>query len=108
MEWWTEIRPPNGPGVQFGGPTGIFSLVVLMSWWCALLKEKPEEERADCYRILKDIDQVFSMAINNMKNRPAISTAVLTAVPPLPSQSRKRGALEDTSSRKRASHGSLV
>ncbi|KAF9791998.1 hypothetical protein BJ322DRAFT_1015928 [Thelephora terrestris] len=89
MEWWAEICPPRGPGVKFGGPTGIYTLIVLMSWWCALLEGKPQKEHADCLRILKDIDRVLLTTINNIKSCPTASTSILP-------QPRKREGLEDT------------
>ena len=109
MEWWAEICPPVGPGVKFGGPTGIYTLTVLMSWWCALLKDKPERERTDCLRILEGVDRVLSTAINDMKNHPTTSTSTLTSSTAtiLPSRPPKRGNSEDTSQRKRVRSGGV-
>lgn len=98
MGWWSEICPPDGvPNIKFGGPTGIYALVVLMSWWCSLLKNKPDEEHTDCLRTLEDIDRVLQMAIKDIKNQPE----TLSPTTPLPSQSRKRANTEETTSQKR-------
>jgi len=101
MKWWAEICLVGVSGVQFGGPTGICTLVVLMSWWCVRLKEKPDEEQADCLHILKDIDKVLLTAIDNIKNHPATSTFTSSSAAPPPSQPRKRVNSEHMSPRKR-------
>ena len=101
MSWWAEICLAGVLGVQFGGPTGICTLAVLMSWWCVRLKEKLDEECTDCLRILKDIDKVLLMAIDNIKSHPATSTLTLPSTAPPPSQPRKRVNSEHMSPRKR-------
>jgi hypothetical protein len=104
MDWWSEICPPGGaPSVQFGGSTGISTLVILMSWWCALLKDKPDEEHADCLRTLKDVNCVFVAAINDLKDRPTVPAPALLSptTPPLTSEPRKRASSGEPSSRKR-------
>jgi len=99
MEWWSEICPPGGvPSVRFGGPTGVYSLVVLMTWWCVLLKSKPDEEHADCLRTLTDIDRVLMAAINGFGNRSTTSTPMFS---PTPSQLHKRVNTEELLPRKR-------
>ena len=103
MEWWAEISPPSGvPSIRFGGPMGIYSLVVLMSWWCTRLKDKSDEERVDCLRLLKDIDRVLSTTVNDMKSHRTSSTFILSpTTPPLSSQLRKRVISEEMTPRKR-------
>lgn len=88
MQWWSEISPPGGvPSVRFGGPTGIYSLVVSVSWWCTLLKSRPSREHTDCLRTLTDIDRALLEAITKSSDHPAASSSTS---PPPPSQPRKR------------------
>lgn len=103
MEWWSEISPPGRvPRIRFGGPTGIYSLVVLLSWWCKLLKDRSGKEHADCLRILTDVDYAMLAAINDIENHPTTPTLTLSLTsPPPPSQPRKRGNSEEMSPRKR-------
>lgn len=69
MEWWSEICPPGGvQNVWFGGPTGICTVIVLISWWCAQLKARPEREHIDCLRTLKDVDRVLLAAIKDIRS----------------------------------------
>jgi hypothetical protein len=119
MEWWAEIYSHGGlPSVQFGGPTGMCGLVVLLSWWCALLQARPVEEHADCLRTLADVGRVLSLAVMETRNinriiapaeteDPATSSSTPSSPisPPLPSQSRKRANSGKVSSRKRARSG---
>ena len=102
-EWWAEIYPPNGsPSIQFGGPTGIYSLVVLVLWWCRLLGAKPDEERVDCLRALEDIDRAFVAAIEDIERRPTSTSTLLSPTPPPPSsQPRKRAGSEGRLPQKR-------
>ena len=91
MEWWAEISPSGGvPSIRFGGSTGIYSLVVLMSWWCRLLKDEPDAEHADCLHTLTDIDRVLSATIDEIKNNSPSSAPTLSATTPVPSRRRKR------------------
>lgn len=91
MAWWSEISPPGGvPNVKFGGTTGIYSLVVLMSWWCTLLKSEPDAGRVDCLRTLTDVDRALSTAIDEVRSCLTASTSILPSATPLPSRSRKR------------------
>jgi len=99
MRWWAVICPPVGvPSIRFAGPTGVCTLVVLMSWWCTRLKAKSNRECADCLRTLKDIDRVLLTAIGDIKNRPTAST--------LP-QPRKRVNSERLAPRKRRRPGNV-
>lgn len=38
IAWWGEIK---ASGLYFGGPVGTYGLIVLMTWWCSLLKDRP-------------------------------------------------------------------
>jgi hypothetical protein len=108
MEWWAEISPHGGTAsIRFGGPTGIYTLVVLLSWWCTQLKAKPNREHADCLRTLQDVDRVLLATVNDMRTNPAAraSTLLSPTTPPPPSQPRKRPNAEELSSRKRKRSG---
>ena len=108
MEWWTEIRPPGEvPRVQFGGPTGMYSLVVLLSWWCTLLAAKPDKERVECLRVLEDVDRVLVMTLDDLKkNTTTPPSAPPSPTTPLPySQSRKRANVDEFPPRKRKRYG---
>ena len=121
MEWWAEISPfADVPCIAFGGPTGIYSLVVLLSWWCALLKTRPVEEHTDCLRTLTDIGRDLSRVVTEIRNvnriiaeaeaeDPVTSTSMSLSPtsPPPPSQSRKRANPGEASSRKRARSGKV-
>jgi hypothetical protein len=90
MKWWSELCPlGKPPKVQFGGPTGMITLVILLSWWCAPLLTRPDEEQADCLRTLKDVDRVLLAAIDDIKRRPAPSTPTPSPATSTP-QSHKR------------------
>lgn len=110
VQWWGEICPPSGaPKVRFGGPTGIYTLVVLLSWWCLLVRTKPVHEHADCLRTLTDVNHTLLTAVDGLKSHPTASASALLppASPPLPSQSRKRANIEEVSSRKRTRSGKV-
>lgn len=62
MGWWQEIK--SAGAFKFGGPTGIYNIVVLMSWWCSLLKNQPTTEYSDCIRTLDDIDRAILSVIH--------------------------------------------
>lgn len=98
-KWWAEICSPGASlGVQFGGPTGIYILVVLMSWWCLLLETEPIGARADCLRMLEDVDRALQTAINNLKlKKQSRATTMLfsPSTPPPSSQPRKRMNAEE-------------
>lgn len=99
MKWWEEIISPGAAsGVRFGGPTGIYSLVVLMTWWCSLLKMKPVEEHTHCISTIVQIDYAFITAIDSIRNGCGSSS-------PPSSQPRKRPPPKDTSARKRLRSG---
>ena len=86
---------------MFGGPTGIYTLIVLVSWWCSSLSTKPDGEHADCLRTLDDIDRVLKTAINNIVGQPGTTSTAISTTLPLPTpQSYKRANPGETSSRK--------
>ena len=98
MEWWSELCPPGGVlSIQFGGPTGIYTIVVLLSWWCSMLKPHPENERADCLRTLIDVNRALLAAVNHLKHQVASTPAFSPTTPPPPSQPRKRANTTDLS-----------
>ena len=90
--WWSEICSGATPSVRFGGPTGIYTVIVLMSWWCTLLKDEPIEQQADCLRTLAHIDCVLLTAINEIKAHLTTSTSL---------SSTKRKNSEDVAPKKR-------
>lgn len=102
MKWWRELCPPGEPPkVQFGGPTGICTLIVLLSWWCAPLVTKSGGEQADYLRTLADVDHALLEAIDDIRRHPATSTP--TPLPPASTlKPRKRGNSTGTLPRKRA------
>lgn len=71
MGWWEEIKGTGGTiNVRFGGPTGIYTLVVLMSWWCSLLKGQPDNELANCLHTLDDIDRTILSVVCDVGRQP--------------------------------------
>lgn len=107
MAWWAEIcSEGETPGVCYGGPSGIYSLVVLMSWWCALLKEEPEHKRIDLNLTLTNIDAVFQLAIDEIASgADNTSSSPPAPTPPPSSQPRKRAGSTATSPQKRLRSG---
>ena len=83
MSWWSELCPPGEPPkVRFGGPIGISTLTILLSWWCAELVTRPDGEHVDCLRTLADVDRVLLEVINDIKRGPTTSNP--TPSPPAP------------------------
>ena len=81
MSWWEEIKAKGS--VRFGGPTGMYSLVVLMTWWCSLLEGRPDNELIDCLRTIEEIDNAILSVVRNT-NSPS---------PTLPSPSQSSPAI---------------
>jgi len=110
VQWWDEIRSTgNTANVYSGGPTGIYTIVVLMCWWCTLLKGHPDTELTDCLRILEEIDCAILMAVHNIENQPTKSpldkpSPGMPAVPLPQARGTKRLVSEEPSSRKRLRH----
>jgi hypothetical protein len=103
--WWEEIKT----SAHFGGPTGVYTFIVLVSWWSSLLKGRPDDELADCLCILEDADRVILSAIHNASDQPPAvsppteSSLTVSPVPaPLAPQPRgsKRGIAEGQPPRK--------
>lgn len=109
-QWWDEITSTgNTTDICFGGPTGIYTIVVLMSWWCTLLKGRPDTELTDCLHVLKEIDRVILAAVQDITNQPTTSSPNRSSGTPttLPPQTCgvKRPIPEEPSSRKRLCPG---
>lgn len=111
MGWWGEVK---SAGVRVGGPTGISSLVVLMCWWCSLLKGRPSHELTDCLRTLDDIDCTISSALRAMAGQPratptpggcSSSVPAITPAPQPRGAKRTASGESSSSSRKRAASG---
>jgi hypothetical protein len=106
MGWWGEVK---SAGIRVGGPTGMCSLVVLMCWWCSLLKGRPSHELTDCLRTLDDIDCTISSALCTMAGQPhatptpgGCSSSVPAITPaPQPRGAKRTASRESLSSRKR-------
>lgn len=101
MTWWAEIcSEGESSGVQFGGPTGIYSLVVLLTWWCALLKDEPNHKHIDCLVTIANVEVVLRLTVDELESSAIIASVTPTPAPPPSSQLRKRGSSE-TPPRKR-------
>ena len=98
MNWWEEIKSAD---VCFGGPTGMYTLVVLMTWWCSLLKGHPNDKLSDYFRTLDDIDRTILSAIRNMASQPSPAIPASTISPTPPPRGTKRTISDEPSSRKR-------
>lgn len=70
MRWWEEIKTKGISNLCFGGPTRLYTLIVLMSWWCSLLKNQPDSELVDYHCTLKDINCAFVATIRGVNNSP--------------------------------------
>ena len=74
IQWWDEINSTsNTTNVYFGGPTGISTIVILMSWWCKLLKGQPDANLSDCLRTLEEVDRAILAAVQDVRNRSSTS-----------------------------------
>ena len=103
IQWWDELKSAsNTMNIFFGGPTGIYTVIVLMSWWSALLNDRPDSELTDFVRILDEINRAILAAIQNARVKtPAQS---LRSAPPQ-ARGTKRTISEEPSSRKRLHMG---
>lgn len=105
MHWWEELKT----SVHFGGPTGIYTFIVMVTWWSSLLKGRPDNELANYLRTLEDVDRVLLSAIRNTTNQsPASSPTERSPMvppvlaPPAPQpRGSKRSISVGPSSRKR-------
>ncbi|KAF9782108.1 hypothetical protein BJ322DRAFT_1110992 [Thelephora terrestris] len=111
MRWWEEMKISNATdNVRYGGPTGVYTLIVLVSWWSSLLAGQPENELTDCLRTVEDIDRAILSAIRAPNDQPPATpspagsspTTSPALTPPAPRpRGRKRSIPEVPSSRKR-------
>lgn len=104
INWWAEIK---SAGTYFGGPTGIYSIVVLMIWWGLLLKAQPSAELADYLHTLEDIDCTILSVIHNTPTAspPAASSSRASTVQPTEPRGSKRASPGEGPSRKRLRTG---
>jgi hypothetical protein len=109
MHWWKEIMTTGGAAnIRFGGPTGMYNFVVLMSWWSSLLKDQPDDKLTDYLRTLEDIDHAILSAVRNMNGQPPTPSPNEPSLgtPPIPpvheSRGSKRNISEGGSIRKRS------
>jgi hypothetical protein len=104
MGWWEDVKSTN---VRVGGPTGMYNFVVLMSWWCSLLKGRPSGELSDCLHTLEDIDRTILSALHGTTGQPCTmpapggsSSNTATIVPTPQPRGTKRATPKEPSSRK--------
>ena len=103
--WWKEIS--NLACVGYGGPTGIYTLVVLMAWWSTFLRDHPDSEHANYLAIVGELDHAILAVI--AENSPIAHSSTGHQVPAASSPSpqpnndnrAKRAHHERSSSRKR-------
>lgn len=112
MRWWEEIKTTGGGNVRFGGPTGMYNLIILMCWWCQLLKDRPDDELTDCLRTLEDIDRVILSVVRDTSTQspdvpsPGGTLPETSAPPPvLRARGSKRAISEEQFPRKRSRLG---
>ena len=85
--WWDSIS--GTAHVGFGGPTGIYTMVVLMTWWCSLLRDRSDSDRADCVVLVDKLNLAILEAIlraDQSGSGPPSTNSILPASPPPPSQ----------------------
>lgn len=105
LAWWDEISEKGF--IDVGGPTGIYTMVVLASWWSKILEDDPHADRTQFSTFVDNFNHAISKAINNPTTGPStIDYLRLTSSPP-PSQytrvNAKRALSEEgPSSRKRS------
>ena len=102
--WWREVAATAHAG--YGGTTGIYTLIVLMTWWCGLVRDQPESERAKYVSIVEDLNCGVLAALRSTGTPLGSSTTDLlpTALPTSSQPNKrptKRAATEDHPSRKR-------
>ena len=97
MSWWEELKTTKGGmSTNFGRPTGIYTLIVLMSWWCSLLKGRPDNELVNCLRTIEDVDRAILSAVCSLPPPPpGVSTTLPT---PKPHGLKKRASSKQQSS----------
>jgi hypothetical protein len=85
--WWNDIS--GTAYIGFGGPTGIYMMVVLISWWCSLLRNQSASDRSTYNLLVEQFNSAILDAIvrANQSGEGASSTGdLLLASPPPPSQ----------------------
>ena len=102
--WWDGVS--GTAHVGFGGPTGVYTMVVLMAWWCSLLKDRSDPDRANYVVLVDKLNRAILEAVPPAGEFGAGSSStvdVSPTSPPPPSQyNQKRGrAGELSSSRKK-------
>ena len=104
--WWGEIKAAVHIG--YGGTTGIHILIVLMTWWCKLLRNEPDSERAKYVAIVKEQNRTLLDALHSMDQsqgvRLSATDSLPTALPAAPrpnNRPAKRASFRVASSRKR-------
>jgi len=92
-KWWREI---NGTAhVGFGGPTSIYTMIVLMSWWCSLLRDLSDAQRADYVVIVEELNRAVTAAIQRAKqpsDTPSSASPSSLNTPTPPPQCGRRRA----------------
>jgi len=105
IAWWDEIKASN---LYFGGPTGTYTLIVLVTWWGLLLKGRPNGDTSDYLRTLDDIDRTILSVVDSRKTPPGKSTPRMPMVAETPQpRGSKRAASDEGTSRKRLRAGGV-
>ena len=104
--WWGEISATAHAG--YGGTTGIYTLIVLMTWWCGLLRKQSDSERAEYVAIVEDLNRAVLDALRSTDKTPGVCSPTTNSLPiaspvsPQPNNRHaKRASSIDLSSRKR-------
>ena len=86
LTWWDEISEVGH--VRFGGPCGIYTLVVLTTWWCCLLAGKPKSECADYLSFVQQFNHAILESISPSGQSGASTLPINNSFtsPPPPSQ----------------------
>lgn len=109
LTWWDEISTKGC--VDTGGPTGIYTMVVLASWWSQLLEKDPLSDRTEFTTFVNTFNHAILEAIDDHTSEPSNTpepptTDHLRLTSPPPSQYTRASAKrifsgEQASSRKR-------
>ena len=85
--WWSEISKADCIGV--GGPTGIYTMVVLMTWWCSLLKGRPDSQHTEYTVMVEQLNRAILAAVSHVDQHnapPSPADPLSPTTPPPPSQ----------------------
>lgn len=99
--WWEDIKSTAHAG--YCGTTGIYTLVVLMTWWSTFLGDQPNLERTRYLNIIEELNRAILTALQSAEKSSA-GPSLLAAPSRLPPSERcpaKRAHDEEPSSRKR-------